>query len=193
MFYQRLAILALIILSCGCVEESSNNKNEDKKIGTIRSSDKNYIDLESDFNVSRMDFHSNDSFESYLKVYEGDLPYDHFDFENTPALWTLIFRVDSNPKGIYQAEDIEIKLLRNHTASSEMQSEDGAKFEYNDVAEITYLGVSGWVFFEYAEFEEFQGVGEYEVQFQQMSNMNNGSTIGQIVTVSGNFDLSSYF
>ena len=178
----------------GCIGKTSNNQDSDSiVIGTITSSDKDYIDLEENFTFLEVQVKSAGSLQSsseiqqtFFKVYDVDLPDDLNARNRTAAIWALAFRTESNPVGIYRAEGIGIQLFRNHTVNNGPFVNDNVTFKDHDIADSTYDGISGWVLFEES------GVGEYEVQFQQVVDIDSGKTAGQVVTVSGSFDMRPF-
>lgn len=182
-----LFILILIFPVSGCFELSSNeqgNDGDESKVflGSITSSDLDYIDLERE--ISFFHVSVGDKFqEVFFKIYEVDLPEDLNERRAVVAAWGLVFRSDSTFLGTYRAEDIEVKLFRNHIEGRSGQPEELNEFYYIDEADITYKGVSGWVTF------EADGKGEYEIQFQEIVDLESEDTSGPIVTVFGRFDL----
>ena len=179
-----LVIWLLIVPMFGCFDTSSNeqvdNKNEKTFfVGSITSSDLNYIDIDREFTYLHERI-SDNAQEMFFKIYDVDLPEDLNERHKVIAAWGLVFRSDSSFLGVHRAEDIEVKLFRNHVEDYNVHA---GEVYYKDVADITYLGVSGWVTI------EADGKGEYEIQFQEVVDLESEETSGPIVTVSGRIDL----
>jgi hypothetical protein len=171
----------------GCFDTSSNEQvdNKDEKtffVGSITSSDLNYIDIDREFTylhqISDIDFR-----EMFFKIYDVDLPEDLSELHSVIAAWGLVFRSDSSFLGVHSAEDLEVKLFQSHFEDRSTPSDVLNGSYYNDVAAITYLGISGWISI------EADGKGEYEIQFQKIVDIESEETSGPIVTVSGRIDL----
>jgi len=183
MFYRQFIILALSIVMLGCVGSSSDNKDGPLVLGTITSFDMEYINVDASFDLLVVevasDNESNNIQQIILSINDNDSPSDLTEQASNVAIWAFVIRTQANPIGIYQAEDIEVKLFRGHSRSNANNDTDLYLFKDRDVADITYVGISGWI--------SFDSVNDttYEVQFQQETNTELGLTSGPVVTVSG--------
>ena len=184
MFSRQIIILVLSLAMSGCIGDSSNKKSDNSiLLGTITSSDMNYINADDTFDSLFVEVTS-DSESNYiqqiiLSIYDVDLPEDLNARASTEATWALVVRTEAFPVGTYRAEDIEVKLFSNYTRSNTYTSTEYPSFNEQDVADITYVAISGWVSFDSIN------DGAYEVQFQQQTDAELGLTSGPVVTVSG--------
>jgi len=182
MLYRQF-IIALSIVMLGCVGSSSDNKDGPISLGTITSSDMEYINIDASFDLLVVEVASGKESKNIqqiiLSINDNDSPSELTEQASSAAIWTFVIRTQANPVGIYQAEDIEVKLFRGYSRSNANNDTDLYLFKDRDVADMTYVGISGWI--------SFDSVNDtiYEVQFQQETNTELGLTSGPVVTVSG--------
>jgi len=172
-----LFAVMILLTSCGGgkteTHGSETYSGDYYSAGKIKSTDTNYIEVDDSFYRWEL-ISSTELIQILLRVYE--LPSGH---ANDPALWALAVRIQPNPSGIVYASDMEVKLFSNYTENTEICCQNIRPFSEFDQADVSYLGVSGYVNFNSEEDAVF------EIGFQKETELGSGVTTGQIVTVSG--------
>ena len=173
MRYFVLAFMFIVISGCG---NSSNNQDTNQtdefSVGSIRSNDIAYINIDAKFNSWLITLIGGERQEVLLKVKET------LGIFNDPALWTLAVRTMPKPVGLINIEDIEVKLFSNYT-QEEKCCVNTLPFDEFDVADYSYVAISGYINFESSK------KATIDANFQQESFVGSGVYTGQIVNVVG--------
>lgn len=157
---------------------SNSADNNNFSVGTARSTDIGYININNKFNSWLITQIGAERQEILLIVKEvlGEF--------NAPAKWALAIRTQPDPIGTILAEDVEIKLFSNYTSNTELCCVNTRPFSDFDQADASYLGVSGSIDF------VSNKSGTFQIGFQKEDELGSGKTSGKIVIVEGCWSIS---
>lgn len=154
-------VLVAILSGCGGGGSNSDTPSGSSGIGTIRSTDKDYINVNDNFDSLTFIKDKSNAQRILLRIPRED---------NAVDLWALSIKTDKDLNGSLLVEDIEVKLFENYVIGI-----------LNDVdqADVSYLGVSGFI-----NFSSYQE-GRFEINFQKETTVGSGQMEGPIVAVEG--------
>jgi len=180
---KRCVLIVMLSLNLAACDSSSrptaNNNFDEFSVGEIRSTELTYIDI-ADFFNSWLISASGDARQVMLKVKE-----EIGQFED-PALWALAVRTNTDPSGIWYAQDMEVKLFKNYTPRQDICCVNTRPFSDFDQADVSYVAVGGFIDFEFdSPLTLSPSAATFDLDFQRETFVGSGEFVGQIVKVKG--------
>jgi len=144
-------------------------------VGTAHSTDISYINFNHKFN-SWLILSNSEQQQIMLKVKEKLGQFDD------PALWALAIRTQPNPIGTILAQNVEIKLFSNYNPDTLQCCI--LPFSAFDHADVTYIGITGFINF------ESNYSGTFEIGFKKEKVNDVYILSNKIVTVKGCWNIA---